>query len=96
MTADTLRETLENWESLHIMTIQRQEVALHLPNLENHAAATAPHNPATPRRTITLLSLCDGTGMARVGLEDLLRMLNARGALTANYFSELDPALAEA
>eukprot|EP00974_Lingulodinium_polyedra_P087388 8470211-Lingulodinium_polyedra.AAC.1 len=34
--------------------------------------------------------------MARVGLEDLLRMLNARGALTASYFSELDPALAEA
>eukprot|EP00974_Lingulodinium_polyedra_P012622 1221707-Lingulodinium_polyedra.AAC.1 len=34
--------------------------------------------------------------MARVGLEDLLRMLNARGAMTASYFSELDPALAEA
>eukprot|EP00974_Lingulodinium_polyedra_P036324 3483699-Lingulodinium_polyedra.AAC.1 len=34
--------------------------------------------------------------MARLGLEDLLRMLNARGALAASYFSEGDTTLAEA
>eukprot|EP00974_Lingulodinium_polyedra_P044521 4270648-Lingulodinium_polyedra.AAC.1 len=46
-------------------------------------------------RAIALRSRFDGTGMMRLGLDDLLRRINATGALVANGFAELDPALAQ-
>eukprot|EP00974_Lingulodinium_polyedra_P066694 6456040-Lingulodinium_polyedra.AAC.1 len=48
----------------------------------------------TPR-TIALLSMFDGTGMVRLGLDDLLRRIDATGALVASGFAELDPTPAQ-
>eukprot|EP00974_Lingulodinium_polyedra_P004365 408606-Lingulodinium_polyedra.AAC.1 len=42
-------------------------------------------------RKIVLLSLFDGTGMARVGLDDLLRRIGAEDALHASFFVEINP-----
>eukprot|EP00974_Lingulodinium_polyedra_P070345 6806808-Lingulodinium_polyedra.AAC.1 len=45
---------------------------------------------------IVLLSLFDGSGMARVGLDDLLRRLQIPDALRASWFAEIDNTLATA
>ena len=47
-------------------------------------------------RPVALLSLFDGTGMARVGMDDLLRMAGAPQALTNSAFVELNDELAHA
>eukprot|EP00974_Lingulodinium_polyedra_P075065 7274128-Lingulodinium_polyedra.AAC.1 len=45
---------------------------------------------------MVLLSLFDGSGMARVGLDDLLRRLRIPDALRASWFAEMDNNLATA
>eukprot|EP00974_Lingulodinium_polyedra_P056708 5454774-Lingulodinium_polyedra.AAC.1 len=50
---------------------------------------------AAAPRAIALLSLFDGTGIMRLGLDDLLWRIGATGALVASGFAELDPALAQ-
>eukprot|EP00974_Lingulodinium_polyedra_P095240 9228233-Lingulodinium_polyedra.AAC.1 len=53
-----------------------------------------PEGPGRPE--MVLLSLFDGSGMARVGLDDLLRRLRIPDALRASWFAEVDNILATA
>eukprot|EP00974_Lingulodinium_polyedra_P053169 5110321-Lingulodinium_polyedra.AAC.1 len=45
---------------------------------------------------MVLLSLFDGTGMVRVGVDDMLRRLGAPMVLRASYFAEINSGLANA
>eukprot|EP00974_Lingulodinium_polyedra_P064616 6242009-Lingulodinium_polyedra.AAC.1 len=66
-----LREAWEKWEPLHIMRIRGCEVVVFPPAMTPGAVAASPHGPAAQAvRIVALLSLFDGAGMARVGLDD--------------------------
>eukprot|EP00974_Lingulodinium_polyedra_P132544 11222188-Lingulodinium_polyedra.AAC.1 len=53
------------------------------------AALGPAHNTVQSERSIVLLSLFDGIGMVRVGVDDMLRQLGAPAVLRASYFVEL-------
>eukprot|EP00974_Lingulodinium_polyedra_P013273 1287674-Lingulodinium_polyedra.AAC.1 len=60
-----------------------------------HARGKARPGGAGPR-PIVLLSLFDGTGMARAGVDDMLRSLQAPDALVGSFFAETNGELASA
>eukprot|EP00974_Lingulodinium_polyedra_P031937 3075856-Lingulodinium_polyedra.AAC.1 len=91
-----LREAIENWVSLRVMALQGCEVTLDPTTLSLPPPAVVPQPGNGTPRTVALLSLFDGTGMVRVGMEDLLRLVDARAALVASGFSELNRTLAHA
>eukprot|EP00974_Lingulodinium_polyedra_P115074 11143768-Lingulodinium_polyedra.AAC.1 len=66
------------------MRIRGDAVVVYPAELEDHIAPTIPYGLATQvARAMILLSFFAGTGMARVGFDDLLRMANAREVLVA-------------
>eukprot|EP00974_Lingulodinium_polyedra_P021157 2043478-Lingulodinium_polyedra.AAC.1 len=63
------------------MALQGREVTLDPTALSLPPPAIVPQSGNGASRTVGLLSLFDGTGMVRVGMEDLLRLVDARAAL---------------
>eukprot|EP00974_Lingulodinium_polyedra_P091184 8841746-Lingulodinium_polyedra.AAC.1 len=63
------------------MTLNDRVITLDLTQLAHPESAIATQPMAGAPRAIALLSLFDGTGMMRLGLDDLLRRINAAGAL---------------
>eukprot|EP00974_Lingulodinium_polyedra_P116920 11161068-Lingulodinium_polyedra.AAC.1 len=61
-------------------------------------AAAVGHPWPEERRTrpIVLLSLFDGTGTARLALDDFLRTMRRPGAMVGSFFAEVDAKLAAA
>ena len=92
-----LREALSNWVSLGILrccamddtvTVLREQLAAvadAAPSWPTLPLPPAPAQPHTPR-PIALLSLFDGSGMARLALGELLRMLGCPAALVRSDF----------
>eukprot|EP00974_Lingulodinium_polyedra_P115580 11155886-Lingulodinium_polyedra.AAC.1 len=78
------------------MAPQGCEVTLDPRALSLPPPANVPEADSGTSRTVALLSLFDGTGMVRVGMEDLLRLVDARAVLVASGFSELNRTLAHA
>ena len=90
-------EAAENWESLGLARVDRAAGRLWIDGaavreLEDErprwaAMRSSPPPPgASPRGQVALLSLFDGTGMARPGMDDLLRMAGAPRALVSSAF----------
>eukprot|EP00974_Lingulodinium_polyedra_P016528 1601949-Lingulodinium_polyedra.AAC.1 len=92
-----LQEALDNWGSPQLMQMRGVAVVVYPAELKDHADPTILYGPAAQvARAMILLSLFDGTGMARVGLDAILRMANAREVPVASFFAERDPRLAGA
>eukprot|EP00974_Lingulodinium_polyedra_P050635 4870373-Lingulodinium_polyedra.AAC.1 len=53
-------------------------------------------SPTQNEHAMVLLSLFDGTGMVRVGVDDMLRQLGAPTILRASYFAEINSDLGNA
>ena len=94
-------EAIENWVLIGVMDLGHGTVAVQ-PGMVESPPGVASQPPAVntgheaSARPIALLSLFDGTGMARVGMDDLLRMAGAPQALTSSTFVELNDELAHA
>ena len=101
LTAGMVMEAIENWVSIGVMDVGPDTVALH-PGVVESPPRVASQPPAenagheAGARPVALLSVFDGTGMARLGMDDLLRMAGAPQALTNSAFVELNDELAHA
>eukprot|EP00974_Lingulodinium_polyedra_P077452 7499575-Lingulodinium_polyedra.AAC.1 len=63
------------------MALDGRVITLDLSQLAQPELAIPTQPMIRAPRAIALLSLFDGTGMMRLGLDDLLRRINATGAL---------------
>ena len=104
-----VQEALENWVSLLVFRIDSAAgtvlalrdyiaaLALELPSWaggRTPEAGNAPTPPADVIPTIALLSLFDGSGLARLAVEELLRALGLANRLVQAGFAELQDDLA--
>ena len=101
LTEPMVREAVENWVSLGVMGMEHGRVMIVPGSVCTPPVTASLPPPATGAqvpgpRPVALLSLFDGTGMARLGLDDLLRMAGAPQALVCSAFAELDDELATA
>ena len=94
-------EAAENWASLGVVEIGAGTVIIR-PGTVSSPPVTASQPPTSAGgreislRPVALLSLFDGTGMARLGMDDMLRMAGSAGALVYSAFAEIDGVLATA
>ena len=101
LTEGMTMEAVENWASLGVVEIGAGAVAIR-PGTVSSPPVTASQPPTgaggreTNPRLVALLSLFDGTGMARLGMDDMLRMAGSAGALVYSAFAEIDGVLATA
>ena len=103
-TDDMLREALEIWAGLAVFTFCRESDSFGLrpgtsipmsppgPQWANHP--TPP--PPAPGRNLALLSLFDGVGTARLGVDDILAACGSTTPLSHSWFVERDAALSHA
>eukprot|EP00975_Prorocentrum_lima_P035053 7366406-Prorocentrum_lima.AAC.1 len=61
-----------------------------------HRAAPMDNTLNAPVRSIALISLFDGAGIARLGLDDVLVHAGGSGTLVASMAAEVDPEIAAA
>ena len=94
------RQALDMWQDLDVVELDGDTITLHEgspPSQPAPAGWAQQAVPLTPScRSIALLSLFDGMGTARLGIDDLLGHLGRREALTHSWFVESDATLRQA
>ena len=103
--ADMIQEAIENWQSLTVFRVDGATGRVRImpdsqppqaPRWASGLPRAASVNVNNQGRPVALLSLFDGSGLARLAIGELLEALGMRHTLVASGFAEWDTQRAEA